>query len=235
MILAIVGQKGGVGKTTTALAIGTEWHRRGRSVVLVDADPQGSLRTWGEVAAEESKPAPLVVAMGAGLNQPGQLPALAARYDVAVVDTPPRSDGIMRHALAVADVALLPCGPTPVDAWALATTLSAVEEARIIRPALRAFVLLTRISKRTSLGATAREVLQGSCSLPILRAELGYRTVYAEAPAAGLGVTEYDPTSTAADEVRALVTELEALAGFGRRTDGKATTGRTNTPKRSAR
>lgn len=210
MIVAVIGQKGGVGKTTTALAIGAEWHRRGRSVVLVDADPQGSTRTWGDVAAQAGEPAPLVVGMGAGLHKPDQLPALAARYDVAVIDTPPRHGEIMRAALAVADLAVLPCGPQPMDAWALAETLAVVAEVQAIRRELVAVVLLTRVSKRTTLGATAREAL-ADCGLPILRAELGYRVAYAEAPALGRGVTMHAPHDPAADEVRALVDELENL------------------------
>jgi Mrp family chromosome partitioning ATPase len=49
-ILAFAGQKGGAGKTTTAIATACEWQARGRRVLLVDTDPQGSTRTWADVA-----------------------------------------------------------------------------------------------------------------------------------------------------------------------------------------
>ncbi len=107
----------------------------------------------------------------------------------------------------VADVAILPCGPSAADAWALASSLEIVAEASVLRPGLRAGVLITRKQARTTLGKGARDVLMES-GLPILEAELGYRVAYQEALAAGLGVTTYAPQDSAADEMRALFDEL---------------------------
>jgi chromosome partitioning protein len=215
-IIALAGQKGGSGKTTTALAIAAEWHARGCRVLLVDADPQGSTRTWGDLAAEAGHSAPTIVAMGAGLHRPDQLPALAQNYDFTVIDCPPRHGTVLRSALMVADLALLPCGPSAVDAWALGETLDLIAEARSLRPELKAAVVLTRKIARTVLGAGARKAL-AECGLPILRTELGYRVAYQEAPAAGLGVTVYDRGGAAADESRRLVDELEAVTSGERR------------------
>jgi chromosome partitioning protein len=100
-----------------------------------------------------------------------------------------------------------------MDAWALAESLELVEKARVLRPELAAAVMLTKKVARTAMSAGARRALT-DCGLPVLATELGYRVTYAEAPAAGRGVTDYAPSSQAAAEVRALVDELEALAGL---------------------
>jgi chromosome partitioning protein len=153
--------------------------------------------------------------MDATLAQPGQLPKLAPSFTHTVLDTPPRYGAVQRAALMVADVALLPCGPGALDAWALAESVELVKEAQALRSELVAAVLLTRVQAGTALGRGARDVL-AEAGLPVLRAELGLRVAYAEALAAGLGVGAYAPGSPAALEVAALVAELLAL-GAGRK------------------
>jgi chromosome partitioning protein len=211
MIVAFAGQKGGSGKTTTAISIACEELARGRRVLLVDADPQGSTSTFASVASEVGAKAPTIVSMGAGLHRPDQLPALAQGYDVTVIDCPPRHGEILKAALMVADLVVLPCGPSALDAWALGASVDLINEAKVIRPDLLAVVLITKKTARTAIGQGAREVL-GASGLPVLHSEMFHRVTYAEAPAAGVGPSIYAPSSPAADEVRALADELEELA-----------------------
>lgn len=208
MIVALTGQKGGVGKSTTAINLAAAALARGMKVLLVDADPQATSRTWGDVAAENGAATPTVVAMGSTMHKAGQLKSIAEGYDLVVIDCPPRHGDIQRSALMVADVAVLPCGPSAADAWALAGTLEVIEEARTLRDDLRACILLTRKQGRTALGKGARNVLESS-GVPVLSTELGQRIAYQEAIAAGLGVTSYAPRDPAAKEIVSLLTELE--------------------------
>ena len=222
-IFAFVGQKGGASKTTAALSVACELLARGEAVLVVDADPQGSARSFGEVAAEAGKPAPTIVALGADMFAPTQLPRLARDFAHVVIDCPPRHGEIQRAALVCSDLAVVPCGPSPVDAWALASTATLIAEARAVKPQLRAVVLITRKSPRTTLGRDARESLS-SGGLDVLTSEMTYRIAYQEAPAAGLGVTLYAPRDPAAAEVRALTDELLALVASSgpKRKRGKA-------------
>ncbi len=210
MIIACTGQKGGSGKSTLALSLAAELVERGWRVLLVDADPQGTARTWAAVALEAGQPAPTVVGMGADLYKPGQLPALVGGFDAVLIDTPPRHAETQRAALMVADVALLPCGPSATDAWALAESVELVTAAQRLRPELVAAVVLTRKVAGTAIGKSARDVL-AEAGLPVLQSELGFRVAYQEAPAAGVGPAQYAPTSEAASEVRALTEEVLSL------------------------
>lgn len=211
MIFAMTGQKGGIGKSTTAICIAAAAMDRGLRVLLVDADPQATVRTWGEVANEAGHPAPTVVAMGPTMHKPGQLRAIAEGYDLVVIDCPPRHGEIQRSALMIADVAVLPSGPSAADAWALAGSLEVLGEARAMRDELRACIVITRKQGRTALGQGAREVFESS-GLPVMQSELGFRVAYQEALAAGKGVTQYAPRDRAASEVRALFDELLRFA-----------------------
>ena len=208
--IALTGQKGGGGKSTVAMSVAAEALARGLRVLLVDADPQGTSRTWGAVALEAGHPTPTVVGMGADLHKPGQLPALAHGFDLVLVDCPPRHADVQRAALMVADLAILPSGPSANDVWALAESVELVKAAQRIRPELKAVALVTRKVPNTVIGAAAREAL-AAVGLPLLKTELGFRVAYQEAPAAGLGVCQYAPTSEAADEMRALTSEVLAL------------------------
>jgi chromosome partitioning protein len=211
-VLVIGGQKGGSGKTTASVAVAVEMVRRGLRVVLVDADPQRSASTWAELAAETGNPSPTVIAMGATMHRPDQLPALAAAYDIAVIDLPPRLDAVQRSALMAADVVVLPVGPSPTETWAVSASLALVEEARIVRPELRPVLMLTRVPTGQRLAASARVAL-AEAGAPLMATELGQRAAYPASLAAGTGPTVYAPRDRAAVEVRALVDELIILLG----------------------
>ncbi len=207
VIVALTGQKGGVGKSTLAICIAAELLARRHKVLLVDADPQGTIRTWGEVAVDAGQPLPSIVAMGSTMHRADQLPTVRLGYDDVIIDCPPRHGEIQRSALMVADMAILPCGPSSADAWALGASIDLVNEARTLRSDLEVRILITRKQGRTALGRSAREELEKS-GIELLKTEVGYRVAFAEALGAGQGVTAYAPKDAAADETRALVSEL---------------------------
>jgi chromosome partitioning protein len=220
MIIALTGQKGGIGKSTTAVSLAVAALSRGQRVLLVDADPQGTVRTWGEVASEAGHTTPTIVAMGAQMHRPGQLDSVSPAYDLTIIDCPPRHGEISRSALMVADVAVFPCGPTAADAWALAAAIEVFREAHALRDKLSGCVLITRKQGRTALAKSARTVLETS-GLPVLGTELGFRVAYQESIAVGKGVTTYAPRDASAKEIHQLLDELtrfhhgqEASRGF---------------------
>lgn len=221
MIIALVNQKGGVGKTTIAIAVASELLARGHRVLLVDTDPLRIAQTWHDTAARAKHEAPTVVTMTDTLHQPHQLPQIAQTFDYVVVDTPAGEGPVSRSALAVADVVLVPCGATAPDAWAIGETLGVVANALLFRPALRAGIVINRTRAGTALGAKVRSVLEAS-GIPILRGEVGLRQTYAEAVGAGQGIGAYAPGGVADKEIKALVDEVLELAKGKDHVEGSA-------------
>jgi chromosome partitioning protein len=159
MIVALLNQKGGVGKTTLALHLAGEWARTGSRVTLIDADPQGSALDWSQQRAREGCPRLFGVVGLARDTLHREAPELARDVDHVVIDGPPRVAGLMRSALLATDLVLIPVQPSPFDGWASAEMLALLTEARIYRPELAARFVLNRCGARTVIARETAETL----------------------------------------------------------------------------
>lgn len=211
MIVALLNQKGGVGKTTLALHLAGEWARRGDRVTLVDSDPQGSALDWSEQRAREGLPRLFGIIGLARDTLHREAPELARNADHVVIDGPPRVAGLMRSALLAADIVLIPVQPSPFDGWASAEILRLIEEARIFRPELVVRFVLNRSATRTIIARETSEALADQ-DPPVLRSSIGQRVVFATAAQLGRLAFEIDRDSLAAKEITALATEIGRLA-----------------------
>jgi chromosome partitioning protein len=207
MILALLNQKGGVGKTTLATHIAGELAMQGQSVILLDADPQGSSLDWAQ-RRQQNGLARLFGAVGLAretLHQ--EAPELARRADHIVIDGPPRIAALARSALLAADRVLIPVQPSPYDVWASAEMVALIREAQVFRPSLRAAFVINRRISRTVIGREARGALADQ-PLSAMLSEIRQRVVFADSVAAGQLACELAPESAAAREITALVHEL---------------------------
>ncbi len=208
-IIAVATLKGGVGKTTISLNLGACLHQGGRRVLLVDADGQGTLRTWARKGADAGYDLPPVVAIDGKMLR-RDLERVTRGFDIAIVDCPPQLGADTRSAMVSADLVLMPVVPGGPDVWALSETVSILEEARGLRPEIKARLLFNK-SSRTSLAKTALRALE-RLGIEVLDSKVGDRVAIGEATLSGQGVIGYAPSSDAALDVRRVTREvLEVL------------------------
>ncbi|MAW88070.1 MAG: cobyrinic acid a,c-diamide synthase [Phyllobacteriaceae bacterium] len=205
MIIGVLNQKGGVGKTTIAINLAATIAQSGSRVLLVDADPQASALAWS--AAREEKPIFPVIGM-AKPTLHRDLPDIAKDYDVVVIDGAPRVNELGRAAILASDLVLIPVQPSPYDIWAAADTVQLIQEAQQFKPDIRAAFVINRKIANTAIGRDVTTALSDFEDVPVLPVALHQRVIYAESAAQGLSVIEADMNSDAAREVGQLVTGL---------------------------
>lgn len=207
MLLALAGLKGGTGRTTLAVALAVEAHARGRRTLLVDLDPRADAHAWS-LSAEIDAP-PTLRLPGAGPGQAERLRALSFGHDLTVVDTSSDPEALAM-VLEVAELVLLPCRPSPFDAWACVDAAKACVRARATNPRLSFAVVQNAVEPRTNLAGTLRHDL-GAMGLPVLDLAIARRILHAEAMAHGSTASADDPEGRAAQEIHELLDAVEAL------------------------
>ena len=207
MIIAVVNEKGGVGKSTLAVNLAAARARAGRDVLVIDTDPQGTALMWsGERDAAKITPRVATIAKsGKGLQ--AEITDLARRYQDIVIDTGGRDSPETRAALVSAQLVVVPTQPSQADLWSLEKIAGLVDAARGFNPSLRALVVITRASTNQAVQDTnaAMEFVSTVTSVELAKSIIRDRMVWRRSFADGLTVSEYRPIDARA------VAEIDAL------------------------
>ena len=208
MIVGVLNQKGGVGKTTLSVNIAAALTRSGARVLLIDADPQGSALDWS--AAREGEPLFSVVGLPrASVHK--EIGEIGKGYDHIIIDGPPRVTDLARSAIMASDLVLIPVQPSPYDIWAADEVVKLIQEAMIYKNGLKSVFVVNRKIANTAIGRDVGDAL-AAYLVPVLTATVTQRVIYAEAAAQGKAVFEIDAEGPATAEIDALVAELMEYA-----------------------
>jgi len=203
MVISLINQKGGVGKTTIAIHLASALSSKKHNVLMVDADPQGSVLQWQSTGANHE----FAVVQLAMPDLSSQIRNHRRSFDHVVIDSPPALSHISREIAAASDLVIIPIAPSSLDIWSSRETIQLVRGVGRKNQGLTARLLVYRKIPGTRLGAEAREALK-SYGLDIFKTEISQRIAYVEAIVSGVSVLEYSPNSVAAHEIRSLCDEI---------------------------
>ncbi len=208
MIVGVLNQKGGVGKTTLSVNLAACLARTGARVLLIDADPQGSSLDWA--AARQGEPLFSVVGFPRATIHK-EIAQLGLGYDHIIIDGPPRVTDLARSAIMASDIVVIPVQPSPYDIWAAEEVVKLITEARVYKENIKSVFVVNRKITNTAIGRDVREAL-AAYPIHVLDASVAQRVVFAEAAAQGQAIFEIDPTGPAVAEMEAVAAELMEYA-----------------------
>jgi chromosome partitioning protein len=195
-VIAVLAQKGGVGKSMLTRSLAVQALIDGRKAAIIDIDPQGSTRKWSK---RRQATAPAVMGGEDAPPVADMLTDLKGRgCELAVIDTPPHSQPSINAAAEVANLCLVVTEPYPDD---LAEVAPAVSIAR--RLGKDTGIVLNKTPSRAHALTLARNAL-ATFGVPLCPTALTHLLAHPYASGEGLTVQEREPSSKGAAELTAL-------------------------------
>jgi chromosome partitioning protein len=197
-VVAIVGQKGGTGKTTTGILLAVAAAETGKTAVIIDLDPQANAANWKDRRQAEN---PAVVSVPPSRLKQALEAAASHGADFVVIDTPGKSDSAAIEAARVADLVLVPLGPHIFHL----ETLPGLRDLLRVAGDKPAFVVLNALHPQATRQAEeAKTMIAELFNFPVCPVHLSRLDIYAETQTAGTTPLEQEPKGRASGEVKRL-------------------------------
>jgi|YNPBryunderm2012_1023409.scaffolds.fasta_scaffold34926_2 chromosome partitioning protein len=201
--IALIAQKGGVGKTTIAIHLATAFAASGRNTLILDLDPQASAAEWKDHRAAEM---PAVLSIQASRLSRVMEEARGIGTELVILDTAPHSESASLDAARLADLILVPCQPTIMDLRAMRKTADLL---RLVgKPA---YAILNNVPARGTVANEAAETIAADFQLPVAPVRFSDRVVFNRCLITGQAAQEIEPNGRAAQEVAQALEWVSAL------------------------
>lgn len=200
MILLIGGEKGGTGKTTLAVNLAAYRQSKGRDVLLVDTDTQGSASDWCYYRQQSGNPAIECIQLF-GRSIISEIPKKAERYQDIVIDAGGRDSAELRASMVVCDVLLVPVRASQYDLASIETINDLLQQASISNPDLKCMAVVNGLKNNPRIPEfiEAMQALKEYPNIQALPFPIYDRMSYARSGAEGRGVHEMADNKASAE------------------------------------
>lgn len=207
MVISFLNQKGGVGKTTVSFNVVCELASRGKKVLFVDSDLQGSASLLNE-ARESDLGFPIVSIANPSINK--AVRQIKADYEYIVIDGIPSISKITQSTILASDVVVIPMQPSGVDVWATESLIEMVDAARVLNPDVVVGIVLNRFDGNRVLAKGILDMVEQT-DWQVFDTAIGNRAVFQKSVTYGKSVAELERNGKADMEIKSLVDEILAL------------------------
>jgi chromosome partitioning protein len=194
-VIAIVSEKGGAGKTITAVNLAVIAESYGKATVIFDTDPRANSAVWGDKRPDQI---PQVI--------PAQAPRLSVlldrareqKADLVIIDTPGNALSVAEVVCSFADLILIPCRPSPPDLVSIVPTVKVA-----LASSKPAFVLINAAPVQGAETQEARQAME-AVGVQVCPVVIHSRKAFSSRFHEGLAALDIESKGKAAGEARAL-------------------------------
>lgn len=217
-VIVVSNPKGGTGKSTTSLVLGSTLARHGASVTVFDCDPNRHIVAWRD---GPSKSALKVIGHADSSNIARMLKAEAAERQFVIADLEGTASLLMASAILAADLVIIPTQGSAMDAAQARRAISFIDDQAVAIGPKAYKVLFTRTKPgfATRDERVIRDTLIGA-GVPMFKTDLAERAAYRSMFTFRQSLEELDPVAVngvdkAIENADALAAEvIEAMRGM---------------------
>lgn len=206
MIISVLNQKGGVGKTTTTLNLGAALAASGARVLLCDLDLQRDLAAYEDTVGGPNLQ--FEVSDAEHLSSLLTNSKTDAKHDFVLLDCPPSLSDETAMALKVAHFVLVPVAAEFPAVRGLARVLEVISAAKRVNHQLQTKILVTMLDRRSDHGPTILAAVRAIPGVTTFQSVIPRSLLFAKAAGAGESILQFAPKSPGADAYRVLAEEV---------------------------